>query len=135
VSRADQVLLRRLVLEHKAGERRHRFPAALHVGRPGRPELGCFVESPGVPSEALDLALRCELLAAVLHRRAEGPVMTWLTRPGRLEVQDLDLEWLRAVTAVREEMGRPLPYVVVTRAGWRDPRSGAGRTWRRLRQR
>src|SRR5262245_35368673 len=80
LSRADQVLLRRLVLEHKADERRHRFPAVLHVGRPGRPELGRFVEDPRVPAAAaLDLALRCELLAAVLHRRAEGPVMTWLT--------------------------------------------------------
>ena len=26
------------------------------------------------------------------------------------------------------ETGRPLPYVVVTREGWRDPRSGVGRT-------
>ncbi len=61
--------------------------------------------------------------------------MTWLTRPGPLDVQDVDLAWLRAVTAVNGETERDLAYVVVTRDGWRDPRSGAGRTWLRLRQR
>jgi hypothetical protein len=61
--------------------------------------------------------------------------MTWLTRPGCLEPQDVDLAWLRVVAAVNGETGHSLPFVVVTRAGWRDPRSGVGRTWRRLRVR
>ena len=52
-----------------------------------------------------------------------------------LEVQDVDLAWLRAVAAVHGESGHVVPYVVVTRTGWRDPRSGASRTWVRLRQR
>ena len=135
VSRADQALLRRLVLEHKAAERRRRFPAVLHLGRPGGPETGRVDES----EAALDDALRCDVLEAMLRRAAAGPpmtpLMTWLTRPGDLEAQDVDLAWLRVVRAVNGETGRSLPYVVVTRQGWRDPCSGVGRTWRRLRDR
>ncbi len=65
----------------------------------------------------LDQALRCDLLEAVLRRAPPGPVMTWLTRPGGLEDQDLDLAWLRVVVAVNGETGRALPYLVVTRRG------------------
>ena len=115
MSRAEQALLRRLVLEHKAGERRRHFPRD--------------------PADLLDHALRCDLLEALLKRGAAGPVMTWLTRSGPLDVQDVDLAWLRVVVAVNGETGRALAYVVVTRDGWRDPRSGVGRTWRRLRER
>jgi hypothetical protein len=50
-------------------------------------------------------------------------------------VQDVDLAWLRTVATVNGETERDLAYVVVTRDGWRDPRTGAGRTWLRLRQR
>ena len=136
LSGADLALLRRLVLEHKAVERRHRFPPVLHLGGPGRPEAGRVVEDPAV---GLDHALRCDVLEAMLKRAGsvhrDRPLMTWLTRPGSLEVQDVDLAWLRAVRAVNGETERALPYVVVTRDGWRDPRSGAVRTWRRLRQR
>ena len=131
MSRADQALLRRLVHEHKAGERRHRFPPVLHLGGPGRPETGRVEESQAV----LDDALRCDLLEAMLRRAPAGPLMTWLTRPGGLEPQDVDLVWLRVVGAVNGETGRSLPYLVVTRDGWRDPRSGVSRTWRRLRDR
>jgi hypothetical protein len=131
VSRADQLLLRRLVLEHKATERRHRFPGVLHLGAPGRPEVGRVEESAG----DLDHALRCDVLEAMLRRAADGPLMAWLTRPGDLAVEDLDLACLRAMTAVNGETGRSLPYVVVTREGWRDPVSGASRSWRRLRVR
>jgi hypothetical protein len=136
LSEADLALLRRLVLEHKGAERRLRFPPVLHLGGPGRPEAGRVVEDPAV---GLDHALRCDVLAAMLKRAGaadrDRPLMTWLTRPGSLEVQDVDLAWLRAVTAVNGETDRALAYVVVTREGWRDPRSGAGRTWQRLRQR
>ena len=135
-SGADLALLRRLVLEHKAAERRHRFPAVLHLGAPGRPEAGRIVES---AEAGLDHALRCDVLEAMLKRAGtpdpDRPLMTWLTRPGSLDIQDVDLAWLRAVTAVNGEADRALAYVVVTRDGWRDPRSGAGRAWQRLRQR
>lgn len=133
-------LLRRLVLEHKAAERRHHFPAVLHLGGPGRPATGSVVEDPAGPAEQhLDHALRCDILEALLKRasrRPDGrPLMTWLTRPGTLDIQDVDLAWLRAVTAVNGEAGRALPFVVVTRHGWHDPQSGAGRSWQRLRER
>ena len=130
LSPPDLTLLRHLVVEHKATERRHRFPAVLHLGGPGRPEVGRMVEW----EADLDHALRCDVLEAML-RRPTGPLMTWLTRPGGLEAQDVDLAWLRVVVAVNGETGRSLPFVVVTREGWRDPRSGVGRTWRRLRVR
>jgi hypothetical protein len=131
VSRADQLLLRRLVLDHKGAERRRCFPAVLHLGGPGRPETGRIDES----DADLDHALRCDVLESMLRQPRDGPLMAWLTRPGDLELQDVDLAWLRAVTAVNGELGRSLPYLVVTREGWRDPRSGVGRSWRRLRAR
>ncbi len=144
LSGADLALLRRLVLEHKAVERRHRFPAVLHLGGPGRPEAGRVVEDHEAPPEdRLDHALRCDILEALLkdderraaHRGGPRALMTWLTRPGSLDVQDVDLAWLRAVTAVNGESERSLPFLVVTREGWRDPQSGVGRTWQRLRGR
>ncbi len=131
VSRTDQALLRRLVLQHKAVERRHRFPAELHVGGPGRPEVGRVVES----AADLDHALRCEVLGAILLRAGAASTMAWLTRPGDLAAQDVDLAWLRAIAASSGEIGRPVRFVVVTRSGWRDPWTGVGRTWARLRQR
>ncbi len=134
LSRASEPLLRRLVLEHKATERRHRFSPVLHLGWPGRQELGRVVD-PAPPYEVLDDALRSDLLSAMLRRAPDGPVMAWLTRPADIEVQDVDLAWLRAVTTVLGETGRLLPYVVVTRTGWRDPLTGVGRSWRRLRER
>jgi hypothetical protein len=132
VPRTDRALLRRLVLAHKAAERRHRFPAVLHLGRPAGPAADSVDES----AAPLDHALRCDVLEAMLLRTPADPsLMTWLTRPGDLAVQDVDLAWLRAVSTVNAETGRVLRYVVVTRHGWRDPASGVGRTWRRLRDR
>jgi hypothetical protein len=131
VSRADQALLRHLVLDHKAAERRRRFPAVFHLGSPGKPPCGRVDES----GPALDDALRCELLAAMLRRCVPGPPMAWLTRPGDLAVQDVDLAWLRALIAVSEQAGRRPHFVVVTRAGWLDPCTGTGRRWVRVRQR
>ena len=68
MSRADQALLRRLVLEHKATERRHRFPAVLHLGGPGDPRWGGSDES----EADLDHALRCDVLEAMLRRAPAG---------------------------------------------------------------
>jgi hypothetical protein len=137
--RAAQALLRRLVLEHVTTEHRRTFPSVLHVGRPGRPESAALTE-PAVrgrapANDALDDAQRCDVLEAVLRRSPDDDVLTWLTRPGALDLQDADAAWARAVSAVTAETGRPLRFVVVTRKGWRDPRSGVGREWRRIRQR
>ncbi len=141
VPRAAQVLLRRLVLDHLTTEHRRVFPSVLHLGRPGRPgplDMAALTE-PAVGGrrsayDALDDAQRCDVLEAVL-RRSPDDDLAWLTRPGALDLQDADASWARAVSAVTGETGRPLRFVVVTRKGWRDPRSGVGREWRRLRQR
>ena len=138
VPRAGQVLLRRLVLDHLTSERRRVFPSVLHLGRPGRPDSAALTDpATGRRSadDALDDAQRCDVLEAVLRRTPDDDVLTWLTRPGALDLQDADAAWARAVSAVTGETGRPLRFVVVTRKGWRDPRSGVGREWRRLRQR
>ncbi len=56
-------------------------------------------------------------------------------RLGDLALQDVDLAWLAAARAAYAEAELPLVMVVVSRTAWRDPRSGVGRSWRRLRVR
>lgn len=124
-------LLRRAVLEHASSERRRVFLPLLHVGVPGGVEA-VFAVRDDDPS---DHALRCDVVAAMVRRaRRPGPApMVWLTRAGDLETQDVDAAWLASARAAFGELGLPLLMVLVTRHGWRDPRSGAQRTWRRLR--
>lgn len=125
--------LRRAVLDHASREHRRVFAPLLHVGSPG----GEVVVLGLGPDEHTDHGLRCDLVAALL-RRALRPgcvPMVWLTRTGDLEPQDVDLAWLAAARAAYAEADLPLTMVVVTRHGWRDPRSGLSRTWQRLRQR
>ncbi|HYF74034.1 MAG TPA: hypothetical protein VD864_14485 [Nocardioides sp.] len=134
VDRAAALVLRRAVLDHVRTERRRWFPALLHVGMPGGP-AEVFAADPGEP---LDHALRADVVAALLHRarRRGGAVpMLWLTRPGPLELQDVDAAWLSAARTATAEAGTVLTLVVVTRRGWRDPRSGVRQEWKRLRQR
>ena len=124
--------LRRAVLEHALSERRRIFAPLLHVGAPGGPQA---LFAPGRPADT-DHALRTDVVAALLRRTAgTEPRLVWLTRPGDLALQDVDAAWLAATRAAGAEAGLPLTMVVVTRHGWRDPRSGAGRTWKRLRAR
>lgn len=124
--------LRRAVLEHAASERRRSFAPLLHVGTPGGPQV-LFAAG---PLALTDHALRTDVVAALLRRTAatDGRLV-WLTRPGELELQDVDAAWLAAVRAAGAEAGAPVTMVVVTRRGWWDPRSGAGQTWKRLRTR
>lgn len=124
-------LLRQAVLDHATSERRRVFLPLVHVGVPGGVEAVFAVR----PDEPTDHALRCDVVAAMVRRaRRPGPVpMVWLSRAGELETQDVDAAWLASARAAYGELGLPLLMVVVNRRGWRDPRSGAGRTWRRLR--
>ena len=133
VSRSTAVVLRRAVLDHAVAERRRTFPALLHVGFPGGPEEVFAVD----PDEELDHALRADVVAALLQRsRRSGAVpMMWLTRPGPLELQDVDAAWLSAARTATAEAGVGLTLVVVIRRGWADPRSGVRREWKRLRSR
>lgn len=124
--------LRAAILAFKASERRRRFPPVVHVGVPGS-EHESFCEHPvGI----LDHALRTEIITALVGRfdLAEPPV-TWVTRPGGLDLHESDQLWLAAALAAYAEESLPLTMVVITRTGWYDPRSGTRRTWVRLRPR
>ena len=124
-------LLRRAVLDHAIAERRRVFLPLVHVGVPGDVET-VFAARGDTPD---DHALRCDVVAAMVRRtrRPDRVPMLWLTRAGELETQDVDAAWLASARAAYGELGLPLQMVLVNRHGWRDPRSGARRTWRRLR--
>lgn len=132
VPAALQRLLRQAVLDHATGERRRVFPPVLNVGVPG---LVATAFEAG-PHDMLDHALRCDVVEAMVRRcrRPGPPPLVWLTRRGDLSVQqDIDLAWLAAARSAGGELGTRLPIVVVNRRCWRDPGTGVGRTWQRLR--
>jgi hypothetical protein len=126
-----RALLRRAVHEHAASERRRgSYPPALHVGVPGGPTASLDLSE----AEPADPGLRTDVVAA-LRVRAGGASehLVWLTRPGGLELQDVDAQWLAGARAAYDEADVSLTFVVVNRHGWRDPRSGLGRSWARVR--
>jgi len=123
--------LRQAVLEHAGAERRRRHVPVVHVGTPG----GIQLLHPDRPDEPSDHALRTDVVAAMRHRSGLPRPLVWLTRPGELDLQDVDVRWLAAARQAYAEARLPLVFVVVNRHGWRDPRSGLGRTWQRLRPR
>ena len=134
VSRGLYLRLRRAVLDHARNERRRVFPPVLHVGSP-ESTVADFVIEAGDPT---DHALRTDIVAALLRRarQAGGTPLVWLSRPGApSDVRDVDLEWLAAARSAGAELGRHLPYVVINRRAWRDPRTGVGRVWQRVRDR
>ena len=134
VPRALATLLRRAALDHVRSERRRGFPPVLHVGFPGGVEevFALRVDEPR------DHAVRADVVAAMLQRvrrTGGGDPLVWLTRAGPLDLQDVDAAWLAAAPTAASEAGVALTMVVVTRRGWCDPRSGARREWKRLRDR
>ena len=130
LSRHTHVLLRRVVLEHAARERRRVHPPVLHVGVPSERVASLSVST----AEPTDPGLRTDLVAALRVRAGVHPdQLVWLTRTGGLELQDVDARWLAASRAAYDEAGAALAFVVVNRRGWRDPVSGLSRTWVRLR--
>ena len=139
ISPAAQAALRLTVARFRAREPRHTFPPVVHVGLPG----GANAEFADLREHRLDHTLRTEVAAALLSRAQIGlprsmagsvtSPMTWLTRPGALDPEDVDLRWYAAARAAYGEAGVPLRMVVITKAGWYDPRTGARREWKRLR--
>lgn len=125
-----QRVLRGAVISHARSERRRTHPPVLHVGVPGG-QVRTFEVRPG---EQLDLALRVEVLQAMARASLDREVvpLTWLTRMDAGPDTE-DLAWAAAVGAASGELGVRLDLVVITRRAWRDPRSGAGRAWVRLR--
>lgn len=110
-----------------AAERRPRLPATLNVGVPDGPTT-TVVDDP-----AWDHGLRTEIVGAALRAR-EDPAWVWVTRSGPMDLQDVDAAWLGPTLAAAAERGVELGYVVVTRHGWSDPRSGVRQEWKRIRR-
>jgi hypothetical protein len=128
-----RALLRRAVHEYAATERRRAgYPPELHVGVPGGPMASLDLST----AEPTDPGLRTDVVAALRVHAGDAPGgLVWLTRAGGLELQDVDAQWLAGARAAYDEAQVPLTFVVVTRRGWRDPRSGLGRSWSRVRPR
>jgi hypothetical protein len=122
-------LLRRAVLDLAVSEHRAHFPAVLHTGVPGGPVISV------TDDRTWDHGLRTDIVATVLAEVTEPAPLTWLTRAGTGSLQDVDAAWLGPVLAAYAAQGRDATFVVVTRHGWTDPRSGVGRRWKRIRQR
>jgi hypothetical protein len=122
-------LLRRAVLDLASSEHRHHFPAVLHAGVPGAAVIS-VTDDP-----SWDHALRTDIVGTVRKELTDPAPLAWLTRSGPGSLQDVDAAWLAPVVAAFAERDEDATFVVVTRHGWTDPRSGVGRTWRRIRQR
>lgn len=113
-------------------ETRRVFDTVIHVGTVGA-ECDSFVVRAG-DLPVVDTALRTDVVAALLDRSDAPARMLWLTRAGAPEPYDEDVAWLAAARTAFAMHGRTLDgCYVVTRYGWRDVRTGEGRTWRRLR--
>ena len=125
---ADRRLLRVAVLGLAGSDRRRHIPPSLHVGVPGG-EVTTVADDPG-----WDHGLRTEIVGAMLRARRDPP-WVWVTRSGPLSVQDVDAAWLGPTLAAAAERTVDVGYVVVTRHGWADPRSGLRQEWKRIRQR
>jgi hypothetical protein len=125
-----QTLLRQAVRDHALGETRRRYPPVLHVGVPGR-----LVVAYEAAAEPADPGLRTDVVAALRARvGGDRDHLVWLTRCGSLELQDVDAAWLTAARSAYAEAGAAWPvFAVVNRRGWRDPCTGSGRTWARVR--
>ncbi len=126
-------VLRRAVLDHARSEPRRVYPPLLHVGRPDAEETAF----PGSLEVAGDEALRVAVLEAMLVRVGPlpGTPLVWLTRRGDLALEDVDAAWSAAARRTSAELASPIDFVVVNRRAWRDPVTGVGREWRRLRPR
>ena len=133
ITRTEHSVLRAAVIDFKESSPRGRAPVSLQVGVPGR-AVARHVVGPG---QVLDQALRTDIAAALLQRStpAAGHRWAWLTRSGSLSLHDADVAWSAAWYAACGEASVDVPFVVVTRTGWRDPRSEVLREWSRLRRR
>lgn len=109
-------------------DHRRRIPATLRIGEPG----GTFTTVADQPD--WDHGLRSEIVGAVLRERRD-PGWVWVARSGPLTLQDVDAAWLGPALSVAAEREVDVAFVVVTRHGWWDPRSGVRREWKRIRDR
>jgi hypothetical protein len=125
---ARRRLLRLAVLSLARSERRRYVPPSLNIGVPGG-GVTTVAEEP-----EWDHGLRTEIVGALLRARRD-PAWVWVTRSGPLTLQDVDASWLGPTVAAAAERQVDVAYVVVTRHGWLDPRSGLHQQWKRIRER
>ncbi|MEO5661932.1 MAG: hypothetical protein ABIR39_01495 [Nocardioides sp.] len=133
ITRTEHSVFRAAVLEFKEATPRGRVPVSLLVGVPGRAVARHLVER----GQLLDQALRTDIAAALLQQTSAAGTLrwAWLTRGGSLALHDADAAWSAAWYAACAEREVDVPFVVVTRTGWRDPRTDVRREWSRLRRR
>ncbi|EON23503.1 MULTISPECIES: hypothetical protein [Nocardioides] len=133
ITRIQHAVLRAAVIDFKESAPRGRAPVSVQVGAPGLAVARHVVER----GQLLDQALRTDICAALLQRTgAAAPHRwAWLSRSGSLSLHDADVAWSAAWYAACAESEVDVPFVVVTRTGWRDPRSEVLREWSRLRRR
>ena len=124
----ERRLLRTAVLQLARNDHRRHIPPVLHIGVPGGPTSTVADDS------SWDHGLRTEIVGAVL-RALRDPPWVWVTRSGPLSLQDVDAAWLGPAVAAAGERAVEVGYVVVTRHGWLDPRSGLVQQWKRIRPR
>jgi hypothetical protein len=125
---SERRLLRTAVLHLARNDHRRHIPPVLHVGVPGGPTSTVADDS------TWEHGLRTEIVGAAL-RALRDPPWVWVTRSGPLSLQDVDAAWLGPTVAAAGERAVEVGYVVVTRHGWLDPRSGALQQWKRIRSR
>ena len=127
-------VLRRAVVDLNRTETRRVFAPVLHAGFPGGDRRTLELD----PTWELDATLRVDMVEAITrHHLAQGRVpLLWLTRPeDAAATLESDRAWAGATRAAGAELTVSLDLVVVTRHAWLDPRTGVGRTWRRVRER
>ena len=73
--------------------------------------------------------------AAAVKESKPAPTETELKQKVLASLHDADVAWSAAWYAACAESGVDVPFVIVTRTGWRDPRSDVRREWSRLRRR
>lgn len=127
-----RLLLREEVGRFRAREHRRVFDSSVHVGLLGGPRTGFVIRAQDLP--AMDAALRIDVVSALVESSPAEWRTAWIVRAGTPEPHDLDLQWLAAVLTAFAMHDRPVDdCYVITRAGWRDVRSGETRVWARLR--
>jgi hypothetical protein len=113
-------------------ERRRVFPAELCLGTLGGRRVTATLPWP-VPPE-YDDALLADLVDALGDRGGVAAEAVWLLRPGVPEPHDVDMRLAAVAHRVAEARDAPgAGFLVVTRYGWLEPRSGESRRWKRLR--
>lgn len=126
-------LLRAEVGRLRALESRRTFDPSVHVGQLGGDRTGFVLRAKDRP--VLDTALLRDVAGRLVEESPCWWHTAWVLRPGDMEPQDLDLQWLAAARPAFGSRDRVLEgCFVVTRSGWRDLLTDEVRAWARARR-